>query len=261
MIMRLEKKVAIITGAGSGSGRSGVLAFAREGAQVVAADINAVTGEETVAMTRAAGGDALFVQVDCGKVEDMKKLVDAAMTSYGRIDILWNHAGIPGPGTIEQTEEEDFDRSLAVNIKGGFFATKFAIPHLKTAGGGSIIFTSSVSALRASPWSASYSLAKGGLISLVMALAIHLGPFNIRTNCLCPAGIDTPMLRLFTNRAGTMDDQMVEQAIKGLGEKSPLGRLASPEDIANVALFLASDEAAYLNGIALPIDGGKIVRY
>lgn len=257
----MKGKVAIITGAGSGSGRAGALIFAREGAKVMAADINRSGVEETVRLAKEAGGEAAFIEVDCGKVEDMRRMIDEALGAYGRIDILWNHAGIPGPSTIEATEEEDFDRSLSVNVKGSFFATKFAIPYLKAAGGGSIIFTSSVSALRASPWSASYSMAKGGLISLTMALAVHLGPSNIRTNCLCPAGIDTPMLRTFTNREGKLDEEAVEASIRGLGEKSPLGRLASPEDIANAALFLASDEASYLNGVIIPIDGGKILKY
>jgi NAD(P)-dependent dehydrogenase (short-subunit alcohol dehydrogenase family) len=259
--MRLKGKVAIITAGGSGSGRAGASIFAREGAKVIVGDIDPKGGEETVRAIKGAGGEAFFVHVDCGKVEDMRRMVDAAVKTYDRLDILWNHAGIPGPGTIETTEEEDFDRAMAINVKGGFFAAKFAVPHLKEAGGGSIIFTASVSGLRASPWSPSYSLAKGGIITLVMSLAVYLGPYNIRTNCLCPAGIDTPMLRVFTDRAGAMKNEDLEKTIQGLAEKSPIRRLASPEDIAYAALFLASDEAAYLNGVALPIDGGKIARY
>lgn len=258
--MRLQDKIAIITASGSGSGRAGALLFAREGARVVVADIDPQMGQETVDLIKSEGGQALFVRVDCGRVDDMGRLIETAVEAYGGLNILWNHAGIPGPGTIEDTEEEAFDRSLSVNVKGGFFATKYAIPHLKKAGGGAILFTSSISALRASPWSVSYSLAKGGLISLVMALAVYLGPHNIRTNCLCPAGIDTPMLRVFTNRTGSLSEEAVEKAILGFAEKSPLGRLASPEDLAQAALFLVSDQASYLNGIILPIDGGKILR-
>lgn len=259
--MRLEDKVAIITAGGSGSGRAGALVFAREGAKVTVGDIDPQGGEETVRMIKNDGGEASFFRVDCGKVEDVRRLVGAAIDTYGRLDILWNHAGIPGPGTLETTEEEDFDRAMAINVKGGFFAAKFAVPYLKEAGGGSIIFTASVSALRASPWSPSYSLAKGGLITLVMSLAVYLGPYNIRTNCLCPAGIDTPMLRVFTDRAGSMKRGDLEKTIQGLAEKSPIRRLALPEDIAYAALFLASDESAYINGVAIPIDGGKIARY
>jgi NAD(P)-dependent dehydrogenase (short-subunit alcohol dehydrogenase family) len=258
--MRLKDKVAIITGAGSGTGRAGALIFAREGARVVVADLDPENGEETARMVQGSGGQASFIQVDCGRVEDMRRLVEQAVQRYGRLDILWNHAGIPGPGTLETTEEADFDRAMAVNIKGGFFATKFAVPHLKEAGGGSIIFTASISALRASPWSPSYSLAKGGLIPLTMSLAVYLGTHNIRVNCICPAGIDTPMLRVFIDRGGKLKGGDLENAVKDLSGKSPVGRLATAEDVANVALFLASDESAYLNGVAIPVDGGKSAR-
>jgi NAD(P)-dependent dehydrogenase (short-subunit alcohol dehydrogenase family) len=258
--MRLKDKVAIITGAGSGTGRAGAMIFAREGARVIVGDIDMKGGEETVRMVKNAGGEASFIPADCGRVEDMHQLVDQAVKKYGHLNILWNHAGIPGPGTLEATEETDFDRAMAVNIKGGFFATKFAVPYLKEAGGGSIIFTASISALRASPWSPSYSLAKGGLIPLTMSLAIYLGPHNIRVNCICPAGIDTPMLRVFIDRGGKLEGGALENAVKDLSGKSPVGRLATAEDVAHVALFLASDEAAYVNGVAIPVDGGKSAR-
>jgi NAD(P)-dependent dehydrogenase (short-subunit alcohol dehydrogenase family) len=259
--MRLKGKVAIITAAGSGSGRAGALIFAREGARVVAADIDPKGGKETVEMVKAASGEAIFVPVDCGKVEDMRRLVRAAAETYGQLNILWNHAGIPGPGTLEETREEEFDRALAVNVKGGFFAAQFAVPHLKKAGGGSILFTSSVSGLRASPWSPSYSLAKGGLVTLVMSLAVYLGPHNIRVNGISPAGIDTPMLRVFTDRAGKLGTEELEKTIRGLAEKSPIRRLATPEDVAYAALFLASDESSFISGVTIPVDGGKIARY
>ncbi len=258
--MKLKEKVAIITGGASGTGRAGALMFAREGARVVIGDIDPAGGEETVHLVSKAGGKASFLRVDCGQVEDMRRLIELAGNEYGRIDILWNHAGIPGPGTLESTEEADFDRAMGVNIKGGFFATKFAVPWMKKAGGGSILFTASISALRASPWSPSYSLFKGGLIPLTMSLAIYLGPHNIRVNCLCPAGIDTPMLRVFIDRPGQLKGEAMDNAIRDLSAKSPLGRLATAEDVAHVALFLVSDEAAYLNGLAIPIDGGKSVR-
>lgn len=259
--MRLCGKVAIITGAGSGSGQAGAVVFAREGAKVIVADIDVRGGEKSVELVRQSGGEADFVQVDCGKVEDMERLIKAAVNRHGKLDILWNHAGIPGPGKLEDTDEAGYDRVMNVNMKGGFFATKFAVPHMKEAGGGSIIFTASVSALRASPWSPSYSLSKGGILPLVMSLAVYLGPFNIRANCICPAGIDTPMLRVFTDRESHLSEQNRETAVKSLGEKCPLGRLATAEDVAHVALFLASDEASYLNGVAIPVDGGKIGRY
>jgi NAD(P)-dependent dehydrogenase (short-subunit alcohol dehydrogenase family) len=258
--MRLKDKVAIITAAGSGSGRAGALIFAREGAKVVGGDISSTAGQETVDMVKKAGGEATFVQVDVGKVEDMRRLIDTTVKAYGKINILWNHAGIPGPGLIEDTEEDAFDKAIRVNIKGGFFATKFVIPHMKKAGSGSIIFTASVAALRASPWSPSYSLAKGGLIPFTMSLAVYLGPHNIRANCICPGGIDSPMLRVFVDRTGSMKEDVKENTIKEVMKKNPIPRLATPEDIANAALFLASDEASYINGAILPVDGGLIAR-
>jgi NAD(P)-dependent dehydrogenase (short-subunit alcohol dehydrogenase family) len=145
--MRLKDKVAIITAAGSGAGRCGALIFAREGAKVIAGDIDPKGGEETVKMIRDAGGEASFVHTDVGKVEDVRNLVETAVGLYGKLNILWNHAGIPGPGTLEATEEAAFDRAMAINVKGGFFATKFAVPHMKKARSGSVLFTASVSAL------------------------------------------------------------------------------------------------------------------
>jgi len=256
--MRLKEKVAIITGAGSGAGRAGALLFAREGARVVVGDMDPKGGEETVRMVKKAGGEASLIQVDCSQVKDMRRLVDEAVKIYGRLNILWNHAGTPGPGSLESTEEVDFDKSMAVNIKGGFFATKFAAPYIKESGGGAILFTASISALRASPYSPSYSLFKGGLISLTMSLAIYLAPHNIRVNCICPAGIDSPMLRVFVDRTGKIKGEAMEKTIKDIASKYPLGRMATPEDIARVALFLASEESNFMTGVAIPVDGGKI---
>lgn len=191
----------------------------------------------------------------------MKRLIDTTIDTYGTLHILWNHAGIPGPGKLEDTEEADFDHAFNVNCKGGYFAAKFAAPHMRKAGGGSIIFTASVSALRASPWSPAYAMNKGGLIPLTMSLAAYLGPDNIRANCICPGLIDSPMARVFVDRSGTMPKDEVEKTVYGFKQRIPIGRVAAPEDIANVALFLASEEAAYVNGVILPVDGGTIVRY
>jgi NAD(P)-dependent dehydrogenase (short-subunit alcohol dehydrogenase family) len=258
--MRLKDKIAIITAAGSGAGRAGAVLFAKEGAKVVVADIDINRGKETVSIIKDAGGESISAQVDVGKVEDIRRLIDTAADAYGKINVLWNHAGIPGPGILEDTGEAEFDRSIAVNAKGGFFAAKFVVPHMKKAGGGSIIFTATTAALRASLFSPSYALAKGGLIPLTFSLAAYLGPYNIRTNCLCPAAIDTPMLPLFIDRTGHTKAEDIENAKRALAQKSPLGRLARAEDIANAALFLASDESCYVNGVILPLDGGIITK-
>jgi NAD(P)-dependent dehydrogenase (short-subunit alcohol dehydrogenase family) len=258
--MRLKEKIAIITAAGSGVGRAGALLFAREGAKVVVADINPDSGNETVKMVKGARGEACFVQTDVGKVEDVRNLVEAAVSTYGKLNILWNHAGIPGPGSLETTEEAEFDRTMAINVKGGFFAAKFAVPHMIKAGSGSILFTASISALRASPTSPTYSLSKGALVPLTMSLAASLGPFNIRTNCICPGPIHTPMLEGFLNRGGNTDPEFMANVTRMVEQRSPLGRLAKVEDVAYAALYLASDEASYVNGTILPVDGGMIVK-
>lgn len=258
--MKLRDKVAIITAAGSGSGRAGAVLFATEGAKVVVADIDAKGGQETVKLVAEAGGEAIFVPVDCGRVADMRKLIDVAVQTYGRLNILWNHAGIPGPGTLETTEEEAFDRAMSINIKGCFFASKFAVPHMKQSGGGAILFTSSTAGLRGSPFSPSYSLAKGGLITLAMSLAIYLAAHNIRVNCICPGSIDSPMNRVFVDRSGSLKGEDIEKAVAANAKKAPIARLANPQEIAALALFLVSDDASFITGVSVPIDGGKIAR-
>ena len=259
--MKFKDKVTVITAAGSGAGRAGAIEFSKEGAKVVVGDIDPKGGEETVQLVKDQGGEATFVQIDAGKVEDMRRLIDTTVDLYGALNILWNHAGIPGPGIIEDTDETEFDKAFNVNCKGGFFATKFAIPHLRKAGGGSIIFTASISALRASPWSPAYAMNKGGLIPLTMSLAAYLGPDNIRTNCICPGLIDTPMARVFVDRSGSMPKEELEKTVGGFSEKVPIGRNATPEEIANAALFLGSEEASFINGVILPVDGGLIVGF
>jgi NAD(P)-dependent dehydrogenase (short-subunit alcohol dehydrogenase family) len=258
--MKLKNKVAIITAAGSGVGRAGALLFASEGARIVVGDISQKGGKETVSMIKNKGSEASFVQVDIGNVNDVRKMIDFAVDTYGKLDILWNHAGIPGPGSLEMTEEEEFDRTLNINIKGGFFASKFSIPHMIKSGGGAILFTASVSALRASPTSPTYALSKGALIPLTMSLAVTLGPHNIRTNCICPAPIYTPMLEGFLNRGKNPDPSFVGNITKRLEESNPLSRIAKAEDVAYAALYLVSDEASFVNGVILPVDGGMIAK-
>jgi NAD(P)-dependent dehydrogenase (short-subunit alcohol dehydrogenase family) len=258
--MRLNKKVAVITAGGSGSGRAGALIFSREGAKVVVGDIDAAAGKETVEMVRDQGGESIYIQMDAGKVEDNRRLIDAAVHDYGKVDILWNHAGIPGPGLLEETEEADFVRSWEVNCKGGFFAAKFAAPHMKKTGGGSIIFTGSTAGLRGGP-SPGYASFKGAVVALTWSLAGYLGPYNIRVNCICPGLIDSPMGRVFLDRKGLLEPEALEKKMQDFGKSAPLGRMAKPEDVANTVLFLASDEGSYLNGIVVPVDGGTIVRF
>ena len=258
--MKLEGKVAIITAAGSGSGRAGVVIFAKEGAKVVAADIDPKGGEETVKMVKDAGGEAIFVQIDNSKVEDLKRMVETTVKTYGKLDILWNHAGIPGPAGLEETEEEGFDKVFAVNVKGPFFASKFAVPYMKKAGGGSIIFTGSIASVRGT-WSPSYAATKGALVPLTMGIAVQFGSFNIRSNCICPGGIDTLMLNEFLDRSRTLSVDVLKQKKETFASKAPLGRLAKPEDIANAALFLASNDSAMITGHIMHVDGGLCATF
>jgi len=248
---RLDNKVAIITGAGAGMGRAAALLFTKEGAKVVVADYVAEDGEETVKMIKGAGGEAIFVKTDVSKTEDVKKMVRAAVDTYGRLDILYNNAGISGEtaSTVDCTEE-NFDKVIAVNLKGVWLGMKYAIPEMLKTGGGSIINTSSISALAAFPNAVPYSASKGGLISASRVTAIEYASKNIRVNCIAPGTIATPMLLGY----------WPPEAIKHFEEITPQGRLGKPEEVAQVALSLASDEFSHITGQTVVVDGGISAR-
>jgi len=258
--VRLSDKVAIVTGAGSGMGRASALLFAKEGAKVVAADIDPNGGEETVELIKRHGGEAMFMQADVAKVKDMENMVRVAVKTYGTLNILFNHAGMPGPRGLEGVKEPEWDHALGVLTKGGFFACKFAVPEIRRAGGGSILFTSSISGMGGSPNSPLYSLAKGGIIILVKSLALLLARDNIRVNCIVPGLVDTPMLPQFFGLKSDATDESWEKASKQALTLIPLGRFGRPEDIAWAALFLASDESSYITGTTLLVDGGFRAR-
>jgi len=258
-MMRLKDKVAIITGAGSGMGQASALLFAKEGAKVAVADIDPKRGDETVKLIEQQDGEAMFVQADVSKVGDMENMIRAAVERYGRLDILFNHAGMPGPQGLETVEENEWAHAMKVLTKGGFFASKFAAPEMRKSGGGSIIFTSSISGLGGTTVSPLYSMAKGGIITLAKSLALILARDNIRVNSICPGVVETPMLPQFfgmTDIGEAKRKNIVEGASAGI----PLRRVAQPEDVARAALFLASDESSYITGIALPVDGGVTAK-
>ncbi len=251
---RLENKVALITGAGSGMGRATACLFAREGAKVVVVDIDANKGKETVRLITEAGGKAISVQADVTKMADMEKMVKAGVDTYGKLDILHNHAGMPGPVGLEEVSEDEWRTCVDVNTKGSFFVTKFAVPEIRKAGGGAIIFTASIVGIMGARLSPTYSLVKGGLVVLTKSLALLLAPDNIRVNCLCPSMVETPMALGFLGR-GTREEKEARKELY-VTQRVPMGRIAQPEEIAYAALFLVSDESSYITGVALPVDGG-----
>jgi len=242
---RLAGRVAIITGAGSGIGRSTALLFSDEGAKVIVSDIMAEGGNTTVDLIKARGGEATFVRSDVSKAIDAKNLVDQALMHYGRLDILFNNAGINLEKTVLETSEEEFDRVIDVNLKGVFLCSKYAIPELVKSGKGIIINTASMVAIRGQYHLAAYCASKGGVIALTKAMAKDLERHNIRVNSICPSGVLTPMHEAFLATLSPTEREAQEKRAN---------KLAKPEEIASIALFLASDESSFVSGVALPVD-------
>lgn len=249
--MRLEGKVAIITGAGSGIGRATAQFFAEEGAKVVVAEYNAATGQETVDLIRQAGGEAVFVQVDVSKADQVERMVQAAVDTYDRIDVLFNNAGILFFGTLTETEEDVWDRVMGVNLKGTYLCSKYVIPHMIDGGGGSIInASSSTGAHDACGNAAAYVASKGGITLLTKCMAIDYAQYGIRVNAVAPGPTDTPMLQ----------DNLSEQALKDFAATFPAKRLGQPRELAQAVLFLASDEASFVTGCVMAVDGGQTAQ-
>lgn len=248
---RLKGKVALITGGGSGIGRATCLLFAREGATVVVADYVAEGGHETVRQIKATGGEAAFVQADVSKSADVQNMIATAAKTYGRVDVLFNNAGIEGPSTkIANYKEDDWDRVIAIDLTSVYLGMKYVIPKMIEQGGGAIISTASVAGLVGFPGSGAYAAAKAGVVNMTRMVALEYADKNIRVNCICPGIIDTPMVdRVVGSRPK-------ERVIKA----EPIGRLGKPEDIANAALFLASDESSFATGAPFIIDGGYVAR-
>ena len=256
--MKLAGKVALINGAASGMGRTGAGLFAREGAKVVVADINDDKGREIVQQIKEAGGDAYYIHADAGVASEMKKMIEEAVKHYGKLDIFWYNAGVPGPAGIEGVTEEDYDRSMDVNLKGGFFGVQYVLPELRKAGGGSILFTSSVSGIRAISGFAPYTCAKAALVHFTTWLAFNYGKENIRVNCICPGLIKTPIWDLADSPL-KKQDASAEEYLNNLRRATPLGRHGEPEEIAATALFLVSDDSSFITGQIVAVDGGLSV--
>jgi len=254
-IMKLEGKVALITGAGSGFGRATAILFAKEGARVVVVDLNPETGTQTVDLIKKDGNEASFVQADVSKSSDVEEMIRAAKDRYGRLDILYNNAGMPMANTpIEYVNEEIWDRIMEVNAKSIFLGAKFAVPLMKEQGGGVILSTSSVSGVRPRPGLSVYTASKAAASWLTRSLSLELAPKNIRVNCISPVAADTPMLPGFVPEKHRQDMDRVRKATVAT---IPMGRLADVEDVAKAALYLASDDAAFVTGVDLYVDGGR----
>jgi NAD(P)-dependent dehydrogenase (short-subunit alcohol dehydrogenase family) len=254
--MRLDSKVAVITGAGSGMGRVAAQMFAAEGARVVVAEFAADAGEETVRQVTDAGGEASFVKTDVSREEDARTMVDHAVERFGRIDVLYNNAGImpEADHSVTDTEVVVWDQVMAVNLRGVFLGCKYAIPRMVEQGSGSIINISSfVAILGCSVPQDAYTASKGAVLSLTRSLAVQFGPKGVRSNAICPGPIETPLL---------MDWLLKDEAAKQLRlARNPTGRFGKPEEIVNAAIYLASDESRWTNGAHFVIDGGITVNY
>ena len=248
---RLAGKVAIITGAASGIGKAGAILFAREGARITVADVDEPGGNAVVREIGSHGGKAIFVRTDVTKAADAKRMVDATISAFGRIDILYNNAGIVRLGSVEELSEEDWDLVMDVNLKSVYLCSKYAIPYIKQAGGGSVINAGSTVSFVGSPKSAPYCASKGGLLILTKQMALDYAPFNIRVNAICPGVTDTPFAaQVFGSNPDPVQARRLSERAR------PIGRLAKPEEVARAALWLASDDSSLAMGSALVIDGG-----
>ncbi len=247
---RLDNKVAVITGAASGIGLATAVRFAGEGAAVVIGDLNEDGGQSAVRQCRENGGRAVFQRCDVAAEADIKALIERAVKEFGKLDVIFNNAGLGGAvGTIEEVTVENWDRTMAILLRAVFVGMKYAVPEMRRIGGGSIISTASVAGLSGGRGPHAYSAAKAAVINLTRSVALEVGKDRIRVNCICPGGINTPLL--YNRLPGGQ-----ETTAQFLSQIQPIPRAGLPDDIANMALFLASDESEWVTGTAMVVDGG-----
>jgi NAD(P)-dependent dehydrogenase (short-subunit alcohol dehydrogenase family) len=256
--MRLDGKIGIVTAAASGMGRAGAVRFAAEGAAVGVVDVDADGVAAVVAEIEAAGGRALPLVADLTKDADSARIVKETAGAFGGLDFVWNHVGHPGPASVEGIEMAEFELAVDLNLRTVLVTTEAAIPEMRARGGGALLYTASTSGLQGSAFSPVYSAAKFGVVGFTKALAKRLASDGIRVNVVCPGPVDTPMLRVFVARPDQQSTQGMdkEELVRTRGGQTPMGRPGRPEEIANAALFLVSDEASFVTGAALPVDGG-----
>lgn len=247
----MDGRVALVTGAGTGIGRASALAFAREGARVLVADVAEDAGAETAALVEKNGGEAAFVRTDVTSTHDVAAMVSEAIRRFGRLDFAHNNAGMSGvPAGIIDCPEAAWDATLALNLKAVFMCMKHEIPAMLEAGGGAIVNTSSGAGLKGFPALPAYVASKHGVIGLTKSAALEFARQNIRINAVCPSTTRTPMIEAYIG-----GDPAIEKMMNSV---SPNGRMGTPEEIAEAVVWLCSDRASYLNGVALPVDAGAI---
>lgn len=249
-IMRLKDKVAIVTGGNSGIGAAVAKVFAKEGAKVVVGDVT--LGEDTADKIRAAGGEAVFINVDVRHAESVKGMVEKAVSSYGGVDILINNAGVLVAGDVVTMEEKEWDRSIDIKLKGAFLVSKFTIPHMIKRGGGIIINTASAAAISPGKGYSAYGTSNAALVMLTKCMALDFASKKIRVNAVCPGPVETPL-----SMGSDLDVNEREKKIELYSKHMPVGRMGRPEEIANAMLYLASEEGEFITGTALVIDGGR----
>jgi len=246
----VEGKVALVTGGGSGIGRQACLVFAREGAQVVVCDVAVEGGQETVGQIEQAGGRATFIRADVAQAAEVEALVAKTVETYGRLDCAYNNAGIAGrTARVADDSEQNWERILAINLKGVWLCLKYEIAHMLTQGGGAIVNTASDAGLIGLRRAGAYVASKHGVVGLTKTAALEYAKANIRVNAVCPGPIDTPMLR-----------EASERVIDAMATAQPNGRLGQPREIAEAAVWLCSDAASFVTGHPMPVDGGYLAQ-
>ena len=253
MALLMENKVALVTGGGSGIGRSAALAFAERGAKVVVADVVVPGGEETVKMIKDGGGQAVFVKTDVSNEEEVKTMVDTAVETFGRLDYAFNNAGINGETiSFSRFAEEDWNKIIDINLKGVWLCMKYELYRMRKQNYGAIVNTSSIAGLVGATGNPAYVASKHGVVGLTKGAAVQYAQVGIRVNAVCPGTIETPMVRNLVT-----SDPSMQSVVEGL---QPMGRIGKPEEVARTVVWLCSDEASFITGQALAVDGGAVAQ-